>query len=195
MKILRTFTVAVFALVALTGCATSDYSKYADMQTAIQVAKSNAETEKYKAISVIGAGGDVTAKVAAMFALQGVGNAPPAVQIAAPKSFSDSAREWAGILVPGLMQGYGVFANTQMGMRQSDNSTALGISTNDTFLGMAGQIQAPAANVNLSGTGVLGAGSYSTDTHAITGSYSPPDNSNQGNPVDNSNQGNPVTAP
>lgn len=51
-------------------------------------------------------------------------------------------------------------------------------------------IQAPAANVTttttLSGSGVIGSGSYSTDSHAISGSY---------NPVDNSNQNNPVTYP
>ena len=41
--------------------------------------------------------------------------------------------------------------------------------------------------------GVIGAGSYSTDTHAITDSYNPVDNSQQ--PIDNSNQGNPVYTP
>jgi hypothetical protein len=45
-------------------------------------------------------------------------------------------------------------------MRQSDNATALGMSTNSAFLGMASQIQAPAPNMTLSGTGVLGSGSY-----------------------------------
>jgi hypothetical protein len=51
--------------------------------------------------------------------------------------------------------------NVRLGMRQSDNATALGISTNAAFVGIASQIQAPAANLTLSGTGVIGAGSYS----------------------------------
>jgi hypothetical protein len=47
-------------------------------------------------------------------------------------------------------------------MRQSDNATALGISTNNAFVGMASQIQAPAANVTtIGGNGVIGAGTYS----------------------------------
>jgi hypothetical protein len=171
---------------ALGGCATSDYFKYAEAQAAIQAAKSGAEAARYQAIATIGSTGDITAKVAAMFALQSLGTAQTqATHVAAPKSAADSVREWASILVPGLVQGYTVHSNTQLGMQQSDNATALGISTNSTFLGMGAQIQAPAANVTLSGTGVLGDGSYNTDSHAITDSYNPVDSSNQGNPVQN----------
>ena len=197
MKTIITILVATI----LTGCASTDYNKYTDMQISIQTARSNAEAEKYKAIAAIAQSGDTTAKVAAMFSLQSNGQNQQAVQLAAPKSTSDNIRDWVGILVPSLIQGYGIHANTQMGMRQSDNATALGMSTNTAFVGMAGHIQAPAANITttLSGTGTLGSGSYSTDTHAITGSYNPApvttDNSNQGNPVDNSNQNNPVTNP
>lgn len=178
--------IALIAVMSLAGCAATPYAEYAK----IHQAYADAQAAKYQAIGAIAVSGDTTAKVAAMFALQGAGQ-QGVPNIAAPKSTADSLREWAGILVPSLIQGYGIYSNTQLGMTQSDNATALGISTNSTFLGMAGQIQAPAANVTLSGTGVLGDGSYSTDTHAITDSYSPVDSSNQ--PVDNSNQGNPVT--
>ena len=187
-------TLATLAALALTGCA-SDYGKYAAMQTDIQTAKSNADAERYKAIAAIGGGGDVTAKVASLFALAAVQAAPQPTHLAAPKSTADSVREWAGVLIPSLMQGYGIYSSTKLGMAQSDNATALGVSTNETFLGMAGQIQAPAANMTIGGNGVIGAGSYSTDTHAISSSYNPVDNSNQDNPVDNSNQGNPVYPP
>lgn len=178
---------AILAALALAGCA-SDYGKYAAMQTDIQTAKSNADAERYKAIAAIGSGGDVTARVASLFALAAVQAAPQSMHLAAPKSAGDSVREWAGILIPSLVQGYGIYGNTRLGMRQSDNATALGVSTNETFLGMAGQIQAPAASMTIGGSGVIGAGSYSTDNHAIDGSYNPAttDNSNQGNPVDNS---------
>lgn len=122
-----------------------------------------------------------------MFALMGSGNQGQA-HIAPPKSAGDTVREWVGILVPSLVQGYGIYSGTRLGITQSDNTTALGMSTNDAFVNMAGQIQAPAPNMTLSGSGVIGAGSYSTDNHAIDGSYNPAttDNSNQGNPVDNS---------
>jgi hypothetical protein len=70
-------------------------------------------------------------------------------------------------------------------MAQSNNSARVAISTNETFYGLAGKIQAPVvttpqANVTsntsytLSGTGVLGSGSYSTianptTTHTLSG--------------------------
>jgi hypothetical protein len=177
----------LIAAAMLTGCAATPYAEYAK----IHAAYAQAQAAKYQAISAIAASGDVTAKVAAMFALQGAGQ-QSTPNVAPPKTTGDSVREWASILVPGLVQGYGMYSTTQLGMRQSDNATALGVSTNETFLGMAGYIQAPAANVSLSGTGVLGSGSYSTDSHDVVNSYSPPDNSNQGNPVDNSNQSNTV---
>lgn len=181
-------TLAILAALALSGCAsTSDYDNYLATQSSIQVAKANAEAAKYQAVTTL-AGNDTTAKVVAMFILNGAGQNQQASYVAPPRSTSDSVREWAGILIPSLMQGYGIFANTKMGMRQSDNATALGMSTNDAFVNMAGQIQAPAASMTIGGSGVIGAGSYSTDNHAIDGSYNPAttDNSNQGNPVDNS---------
>jgi hypothetical protein len=82
-------------------------------------------------------------------------------QINAPKSWADYAMQWTGLLLPTVGQIYTVNKQTSLGMRQSDNATALGVSTNAAFVGIASQIQAPAANVTLSGTGVIGAGSYS----------------------------------
>lgn len=177
-------TLAIIAALALAGCASAPYDKYSEMH----IAYAAAQTAKYNAIGVAAASADTTIGVASMFALMAAGGGNGTPQIAAPKSTSDYLREWAGILIPGLVQGYGIFANTKMGMRQSDNATALGMSTNEAFVGMAGQIQAPAASMTIGGSGVIGAGSYSTDNHAIDGSYNPAttDNSNQGNPVDNS---------
>lgn len=183
--------IALFAVLSLAGCAATPYEKYAE----IHQAYATAQAAKYTAIGAIAVSGDTAAKVAAMFALQGAGQ-QGMPNIAAPKSTADNLREWAGIIVPSLMQGYSVYSGTRLGMRQSDNATVLGVSTNETFLGMAGQIQAPAANMTIGGSGVIGAGSYSTDTHAVSNSYNPVDNSQQ--PIDNSNQGNPVdnsTAP
>jgi hypothetical protein len=126
-----------------------------------------------------------------MMVLQGHGPAPQATPLAAPKSAGDTLREWLGIVIPSLIQGYGIHANQIIATTQSNNSRDVAMSTNQAFVGIAGQIQAPAANVTttttLSGTGVLGSGSYTTtetvDSHAISGSYNPVDNSNQGNPV------------
>jgi len=184
--------IALTIAMLLTGCA-SDYNKYAEMQTSIQTARHAAEAERYKAMGRIAEAGDTTTKVAAMFAMQAAQQSQPVTQLVAPKSASDAIREWVGILIPSIIQGYGIHANQQIATTQSNNSAALGMSTNAAFVGMSGQIQAPAANISttLSGTGTLGSGSYGTDTHSVTGSYNPApvDNTN------NSNQGNPVTNP
>lgn len=181
---------AILAVLALAGCAATPYNGYVEIHKAYAAA----QAARYTALGAVGVSGDTTVKVGVAFALQGAGQ-QGVPNIAAPKSTADSLREWAGILVPSLVQGYGIYSSTRLGMTQSDNATALGVSTNETFLGMAGQIQAPAANMTIGGNGVIGDGGYSTDTHAISGSYNPVDNSNQDNPVDNSNQGNPVEAP
>lgn len=175
-------SVLLFSTLWITGCA-SDYGKYAEMQTNIQVAKSNADAEKYKAISAIGSSGDVTAKVASLFALASIQATPQSTHLAAPKSAGDSVREWAAILIPSLMSGYGIYANQEILTTQSNNNKDIAISTNNAFVGMASQIQAPAANMTIGGDGVIGNGSLSS----IVESYnpSPIDNSNQYNPIDN----------
>ena len=143
--------------VALTGCATSsEYAAYADAHKA----QAAAQTARYQALADIAKQGDTTAKVAAVMSLQ-MGGGQQNAQINAPKSWADYAMQWTGLLLPTLGQVYTVNKQTSLGMRQSDNATALGISTNAAFVGIASQIQAPAANMTISGTGVIGAGTYS----------------------------------
>jgi hypothetical protein len=83
-------------------------------------------------------------------------------QINAPKSWADYALQWTGLLLPTVGQIYTINKQTTLGMRQSDNATAVAVSTNGAFVGIAGKIQAPAANVTtIGGNGVIGSGSYS----------------------------------
>ena len=144
--------------VALTGCATnSEYAAYADAHRA----QAAAQTARFQALADIARQGDTTAKVAAVMSLQ-MGGGQQNAQIATPKSWADYAMQWTGLLLPTVGQIYTVNKQTNLGMRQSDNATALGISTNQAFVGIASQIQAPAANVTtIGGNGVIGAGSYS----------------------------------
>lgn len=152
---------AVISL-ALTGCATQDYQHYAQAQMAMAQAKSTADQARYTALARIAESGDSVARVAAVMSLAGLGDgarqAPSTV--AAPTAPGSTALQWASILVPGVTQAWGISQQVKLGMRQSDNSTALGMSTNAAFVGMAGQIQAPAPSMTLSGTGVIGSGSY-----------------------------------
>ena len=147
---------AILCALSLTGCATAEYQAYADAHKA----QAAAQTARYQALADIARQGDTTAKVAAVMSLQ-MGSAQQNPQINAPKSWADYALQWTGLLLPTFGQIYSVSKQTSLGMRQSDNATALGISTNAAFVGIASQIQAPAANVTLSGTGVIGAGTYS----------------------------------
>lgn len=160
-------TLLAVLVATLAGCASQDYKLYAESQTAIQTAKSNAEAAKYKAMADIAQSGDTTAKVAAMMALQSNNQAGQSPYIAAPKSTSETIRDWVGMILPVAVQGYGIFANSQVSINSSNNSARVSESTNAAFVGMASKIQAPVANVDnhsqvLSGYGTMGAGSYST---------------------------------
>jgi hypothetical protein len=154
---MKLLAIAVCAL-SLTGCATnSEYAAYADAHKA----QAAAQTARYQALADIAKQGDTTAKVAAVMSLQ-MGGGQQNAQIAAPKSWADYAMQWTGLLLPTIGQVYTVNKQTTLGMRQSDNATAVAVSTNAAFVGIAGKIQAPAANVTtIGGNGVIGAGSYS----------------------------------
>jgi hypothetical protein len=91
-----------------------------------------------------------------------MGGVQQTTQINAPKNWADYAMQWTGLLLPTVGQIYTINKQTTLGMRQSDNATAVAVSTNSAFVGIAGKIQAPAANVTtIGGNGVIGAGSYS----------------------------------
>jgi hypothetical protein len=147
----------LIAVLSLTGCATAEYAAYADAHKA----QAAAQTARFQALADIAKQGDTTAKVAAVMSLQ-MGGGQQNAQIVAPKSWADYAMQWTGLLLPTIGQVYTINKQTSLGMRQSDNATALGISTNNAFVGMASQIQAPAANVTtIGGNGVIGSGTYS----------------------------------
>lgn len=145
----------IIAVLALSGCA-HEYAAYAEAHKA----QAAAQTARFQALADIAKQGDTTAKVAAVMSLQ-MGGGQQNTQINAPKNWADYALQWTGLLLPTVGQIYTVNKQTSLGMRQSDNATAVAVSTNNAFLGMAGKIQAPAANVTtIGGNGVIGAGSY-----------------------------------
>jgi hypothetical protein len=136
MKLIATILCAL----ALTGCATAEYQAYAD----VHKAQAAAQTARYQALADIAKQGDTTAKVAAVMSLQ-MGGAQTNPQIAAPKSVGDHLLQWTATLLPSLTNIYGINKQTSLGMRQSDNAAALGMSTNAAFVDIAGKIQAPGA--------------------------------------------------
>lgn len=165
MKVIATLAIATL----LTGCATGEYAQYSKAQTDIAVARHAADAAKYKAMSDIAASGDSSAKVAAVMALALGAGAQQTTQIAAPQP--NQALQWASILVPGLTQVAGMRYNYLSQQTQSNNSTTLGLSTNNAFVGLAGKIQAPGTITTntLSGIGNLGSGTYgTTDRNDVT---------------------------
>ncbi len=184
------FIVAIMLL--LTGCASTQNAYYQ-----AEAERHKAEGKKWDALKEIGSAdkADATTRAlsAVMIGMDGKGGNQQATM--APKSALDYFLQAVSIVAPSAVQVYSVRSQAQVGMRQSDNATALGISTNNAFVGIAGKIQAPAPNIttttstSLGGNGVIGSGTYTSNP--ISGSYNPVDNS-QRNPVDNSNQGNPI---
>jgi hypothetical protein len=112
--------------------------------------------------------------------IPGAGQSQP--QIAAPRSTADEIRDWFAILVPSIVQGYGIRANQRIAITQSNNSRDVDVSTNSAFVNIAGKIQAPGDNITTTTT------TTTTDNHAINGSFNPSDNHTQNNPTDNHSQ-------
>ena len=131
------------AVTLLSGCAAQNYATYAKSNADIEIAKHNAEAEKYRAMSAIAAVGDSTAKVAAVMAMAMGSQMQPQSAVLQPPR--DEALQWFSILLPSVTQMYGISRNAAVAMNQSNNAAAVAASTNATFLGMAGQIQAPTA--------------------------------------------------
>jgi len=195
--------------VTLTGCANNNYSSYLEAQSQIELAKANAEAERYKAMSEIAKYGDTTTQVAAMMALQQRGTTPNQTSnIRAPKSISEELLKWGSVLVPSVTQLYGLAANRDISINNSNNNRDIQISNAeqrtaatsamvDGFVGISQEIQAPAANYVYTDSGNTSyadsnnsyADSYNTPTdsyNAFTSSYNTDDNSdNSDNSVTN----------
>ena len=142
-KLLLVCLVSLF----VAGCASNDYALYAKAQSEVEVARHNADAVKFKAMSDIAATGTDSAKVAAVMAIAlGQTSAAGKSTMQAPQM--STALQWASILVPSITQIAGVQANMRVAMTQSDNAARVAVSTNEVFTGIAGHIQAPAANVS-----------------------------------------------
>jgi hypothetical protein len=208
-------SIKIFAIASaflLAGCGTTEqYKMYADTQKSIAQANAMSDTARYAALAEIAKTGDSGARVAAVmsinFGAQGA-NGPRVQQVAPPKTFTEHALQWTSLLLPNLTQFYSISANRQIAITQSNNATALGTAqsnnatatatntanafaniattTANGMTAIASKIQAPQANITLSGTGVIGAGSYSTTANPVT-------TTTTANPVTTTTTANPVT--
>lgn len=169
--------ILIFA--ALTGCASPGYEQYLAAQQAVAVARSGADAARYNALASIAKTGDPAASVAAAMALAMGGNQVQQ-HIEAPRN---ELLQWAGILVPAVTQAYAIGKSADVAINASNNAYQTSSATSGAFVGIAGRIQAPAANIStvstdnsmaMSGTGVLGSGTYSTQANPVTTTTSTP---------------------
>jgi hypothetical protein len=139
------------ASVALVGCGTTEqYKMYADTQKSIAQANAMAETARYAALAEIAKTGDSGARVAAVmsinFGSQG-GNSPRVQQVAPPKTFGETALQWTSVLLPSVTNLYGISANRQIAITQSNNAAATAASTNSAMVNIANGGAAAATSI------------------------------------------------
>lgn len=158
-------TLLALTVASLTvGCATSDeYRQYAAAQTAAANARSMAEIARYNALAEIAKQGDTAAKVAAVMSLnQGNSTQQSQQPLNPPKSAGEIALQWTSVLLPSLTQFYGISANRQIAITQSNNQAAVAKSTNETFATMN-------SNMATSNTTIANSGLTAATTIANTG--------------------------
>lgn len=154
------------ATVALVGCGTTEqYKMYAETQKSIAQANAMAETARYAALAEIAKTADPGARVAAVmsinFGAQG-GSGPRVQQIAPPKTFGETALQWTSVLLPSVTSLYGISANRQVAVTQSNNAAAVAQSTNATIATMNG-------NMATSNTAIANSGFTAVTNVANTG--------------------------
>jgi uncharacterized protein YceK len=117
--------IVVLAAVTLTGCAgldraiggnSTEYTEYAAAQVKIAEANALAQKYKYEALVLMSKDASDAAKVAAVMSLQNSGVAIPQQTLNQPKSMSDTALQWASVLMPSLTQMYSISANKELGL-------------------------------------------------------------------------------
>jgi len=150
------------AVLALAGCSsTSDYQKYSETQVAIARYKAEADKAKYQVLAEVVKKGDPAASVAAVMSMQmGFSGGGQEQKIDAPRSSGDDAFKWASLLLPTVVQGFGIYENAKVATTQSNNATATAINTNGTFASIANtgsnNQAAMAANANAGIVSVAG---------------------------------------
>ena len=163
---IKNIVIALTVAVMTVGCATNkDYQLYAETQQKIAHAQAMSDTARYAALAEIAKTADPGARVAAVMSINfgsQSGNSPRVQQVNPPKTFGDTALQWTSILLPSLTNIYGITANRQVAVTQSNNAASVAQSTNATFATMNG-------NMATSNTNIANAGFTAVTTVANTG--------------------------
>ncbi len=189
--------IALAALALLAGCASTKPPERTDAEARIAEARA-AEAKSFNdAMATLGSGekagdGPRTAAIMLMFTRQqSLAQSPPVMQR------GPGLADYGLRILDVALRAYGIQKGADVAIHQSDNARDVSVASYGALSDVAGMIQAPQANVTLSGTGVIGDGAYaapttvstatttttstatttttSTDSHAISDSYNPVD--------------------
>ena len=174
---IKNIVIALTVAVMTVGCATNkDYQLYAETQQKIAHAQAMSDTARYAALAEIAKTADPGARVAAVMSINfgsQSGNSPRVQQVNPPKTFGDTALQWTSILLPSLTNIYGITANRQVAVTQSNNAASVAQSTNATFATMNGNMATSNTNIANAGftavTNVANSGLTAVTTVANTG--------------------------
>lgn len=119
---MKKLTIALAAALTLTACATGNEAYYGAIKEREQ-RQAEQELRSDTAIAQMAATGDAQAKGMAImyFASKGQNKANQQM-IAAPKSVAEQILPWASLLVPSITQIYGIKAQTDVAIVNSNNS-------------------------------------------------------------------------
>ena len=189
----------IAGLLVLTGCASSkEYTSYLAAHQAAHESRATAEKARYAAIAEIAKNSqDPAARTAAVMALA-MGKSES--QVTPPAPPQNEMLQWASVFVPALTNVSAGYFGYRIGVTQSNNNRDTTIASHNAFASMAtggfaalqntasagftsnaqlgSFIQAPQPNITLSGTGVIGSGSYSNTTTTTTTTTTNTDSNN-----------------
>lgn len=139
---MKIFVLLLTAL-ALTGCASTQYTEYAQAQ--VKIAEANALSQKYRyeALVLLSKDAGDAAKVAAVMSIQGFGQAQQQQALTQPKSNGDTALQWASILVPGVTQIYSINANKELGLANTAASVQNATTMSSSYVEFGKLINSP----------------------------------------------------
>lgn len=132
---MKFFAAIILSALALTGCATNQeayYKAISDREDRLAQQELRADT----AIAEMAAKGDDQTKGMGLmyFALKAAGSKAGQQMIAAPKSVAEQILPWASLLVPSLTQIYGIKAQTDVAITNSNNSLKGQESSNEMIV-------------------------------------------------------------
>jgi hypothetical protein len=124
--------ITLAAVLTLTACATNQDAYYAAI-AAREARQAEQELRADTAIAQMAATGDAQAKGMAImhFAMKASNAKQNQQAIAAPKSIADQLLPWASILVPSVVQMYGIQKNAEVAINSSNNALVGKVDDND----------------------------------------------------------------